>query len=265
MMLSLPWLLGAWVQPRKSSAQWMLLSSALLLAIVGIFMSAARTHVLLLGVLVLVTTFSGKLKGGFWMSWIVLLGGIGYIISSEERLQRFTNLQDTDAVMERLEVSINMHFFQLLSNYPLGNGMGGGGTSIPFFLQRYLVNPIGMENEYARILLEQGVPGLALWLGFFVWVLTRRPVESRDPWNFGRLLQWVVTVALFVNALTGIGLMTSIPQSSMFFLGVGFATTPVLMRKRAPAPLNERKLLGADKMAPVLQLSPSNKHGLGTA
>jgi hypothetical protein len=240
MVLSLPWLLGAWVQPRKSTGHWLLLSTAIVVAIIGIFMSAARTHVLLLGFLVIVTTFSGKLRGGFWLSWIVLIIGVGYVISNEERLQRFTSLADTDAVANRLEGSINVHFFELLATYPLGNGMGAGGTSIPFFLMRYMSNPIGMENEYCRILLEQGLPGLMLWLGFICWIATRRPLDARDPWQFGKLLMWFASLALFVNALTGIGLMTAIPQSTMLFLGVGFATNPVVLRRRAQNPSSGR-------------------------
>jgi hypothetical protein len=143
-----------------------------------------------------------------------------------------------------------MHFFELLGSYPLGNGMGGGGTSIPFFLTRYVVNPIGMENEYCRILLEQGLPGLMLWLGFIGWILTRRPQEARDPWQFGKHLLWYVILAFFVTALTGIGLMTAIPQSTMLFLAVGFATTPVVLRKRAPAPALEKRAVRA-AAAPV--------------
>ena len=45
--------------------------------------------------LVAVVTISGHLRGGQWVRWVVALGLVGYIVSGEERLQRFTTLQDT--------------------------------------------------------------------------------------------------------------------------------------------------------------------------
>jgi hypothetical protein len=49
-----------------------------------------------------------------------------------------------------------------------------------------LRNPVAVENEYARIMLEQGLPGLALWLAFIFWTLTR-PLTT-DPWYLGKWL-----------------------------------------------------------------------------
>jgi hypothetical protein len=225
MVTTLPWLLGAWVQPQLPIAKRCLLASGMASAMLGVFMCAARTPLLLLGVIIVLTTCSGKLRGTLWLGWAIVLGGLGYVVSGEERLQRFTTLQDTHYVITRFEGSVNMNFLELLLTYPLGNGMGAGGTSIPFFLQHLLQEPVGLENEYSRILLEQGLVGLALWLGFVLWYIGRRPTEKCDPWQFGKFLLWFHGIVSFASALTGMGLMTSIPQSMLFFLGVGFCTT----------------------------------------
>jgi hypothetical protein len=246
MVTTLPWLIGAWVQPRVPWWQRLLLASGIAAAMAGAFMSAARTIMAQLVAVLLVTTLSGKLRGGLWLGWIILLGGIAHIVSGEERLQRFTTLQDTEFVTTRLQGSVNLDFLELLRQYPLGNGMGAGGTSIPYFLQHLLSERIGLENEYCRIMLEQGIPGLVLWLAFVVWCAAHPPTERRDPWYLGKRLLWVLGLLGFGLALTGTGLMTAIPQSPMFFLGLGFALT----RHPLPRVRPEQRFLGRRRLSP---------------
>src|SRR5262249_45669469 len=155
----------------------------------GVFMCAARMHVLLLLILVCSATFSGKLRSAYLLGWFLILGAIAYVVSGEERLQRFLSLQETGLV-GRIQGSAHMGFMELMVTYPIGNGMGAGGTSIPFFLVDLLHNPVGLENEYCRLMLEQGIPGLVLWLAFIVWVVQRRPHLPGDPWLLGRRLLW---------------------------------------------------------------------------
>ena len=38
------------------------------------------------------------------------------------------------------------------------------GRACPYFLQNRIRNVVVMENEYARILLELGMPGLLMWV-----------------------------------------------------------------------------------------------------
>jgi hypothetical protein len=181
-----------------------------------------------------VATFSGHMRGTIWVFWALLMFGVLYVVSGEDRMQRFMSLQDTDFVVERIHGSVNMTFIDMLVEFPFGNGLGAGGTSIPFFLQHRLRRPIIMENEYGRILLEQGVAGLALWITFIIWFLGRRPADPRDSWQFGKTLLWVFSLASFAIALTGLGLMISIPTSMMFFLGIGFASAPPVLVRRPP-------------------------------
>jgi len=220
MVVGLPLLAGAAIQKRLRGFHLLLLILGIAAAMLGVLMSAARTHFIAAAIVTIVATFSLRSRIGYAFGWLLLIVAIGWMVSGEERLQRFTQLQDTDAVVERLSGSVNMEFFEIAAQYPFGNGLGGGGTSIPYFLRGEIRNPVGMENEYARIMLEQGVVGLVFWVAFIVWIFTRR--NANDSWYLGRRLAKVACVVFFISALTGTGLLTSIPQTAVFLLLVGW-------------------------------------------
>lgn len=222
MVMGLPLLIGAVMQKRKTNKQFQLLVLGIAAALMGVLMSAARTHFLAAVILVIVAIFSLRSRFGYALGWLVLLAVIGWSISGEQRLQRFMELRDTDSVVERISWSVNMGFFEIATRYPFGNGLGGGGTSIPYFLQDRITNPVGIENEYGRIMLEQGITGLLIWIGFVLWVITRRDKNPSDSWYLGRRLATVGCAVYFLTALMGTGLLTSIPQTSMFLLLVGW-------------------------------------------
>jgi hypothetical protein len=244
MVGTIPWLVGAWMQPRQRPWQRYLVLAGLAAALVGVFMAGARVHLVLLFVLVAVVTLSGQLRGGYWLGWLLLLGGVGYLVSGEERLQRFLTLAKTQEVMERIEGSVNMNFWELFTLYPMGNGLGGGGTSVPFFLRHLIRDPVVMENEYSRILLEQGLVGLALWVAFFAWALTRPAPPPGDSWRMCWRLLWWTCLGNFAASLLGTGLMTAIPQTALIFLSVGFLCVP------RPMPARRRPARGAGAAAP---------------
>jgi len=54
-----------------------------------------------------------------------------------------------------------------------------------------------MENEYARIMLEEGILGLLLWIAFLIWALTRYSANRSDKWYLGQRLAWVACAAVF--------------------------------------------------------------------
>ena len=54
---TLPWLIGMWMQPRLPIWQRILLGSGIVLAMLGVFMCAARTPILILGALIVVTSY----------------------------------------------------------------------------------------------------------------------------------------------------------------------------------------------------------------
>lgn len=222
MVMGLPLLLGAIVQKHKATLHFQLLVLGTVTALVGVLMSAARTHFLVAGLLIIVATFSLRSRFGYALGWLILLCTIGWTVSGEQRMQRFMELRNTDSVVERISWSVNMNFFEIAAEYPFGNGLGGGGTSIPYFLQGRIIHPVAMENEYARIMLEQGILGLVIWIVFILWLTTRWDQDPYDSWYLGRRLAWVSALAFFITGLIGTGLLTSIPQSTLFLLLVGW-------------------------------------------
>jgi hypothetical protein len=222
MVVGLPLLLGALVQKHKANWQLQLLLLGLTSAILGILMSAARIHFLVACTLVIVATFSLRSRFGYALSWLIMLCGIGWVASGQQRLQRFMELGNAETVAERVSWSVNMNFFEIAAKYPFGNGLGGGGTSVPYFLQGLIVNPVAMENEYARIMLEQGILGLVIWVAFILWLLTRWQESRHNTWYLGRRLAWVACASFFAAGLLGTGLFTSVPQTCLFLLLAGW-------------------------------------------
>ena len=150
MIGTIPWILGELLSKQKiglgRASGALILILGLLASLLGIFIAGPRSPVAVLGLLIFLTILSGRVNLGF-VAFTVLLGTIiAYFVSQDERMQRFTELQDIDMVTTRLSGSINMGFFEVLLDYPMGNGMGAGGTSLPFFVQQLLTNAVMMEN-----------------------------------------------------------------------------------------------------------------------
>jgi hypothetical protein len=238
MVMTLPVLLGAWVARRVPGARgpkpaWhtYLLLAALPLTMLGVFMSAARQHAVMLFLLLAVTLVSGRMRMAHRIVWLVGLLVVGALVAQNARLQRFTTLEDDELVRQRVHTSVNESFLDYAAEYPMGNGLGGGGTSMPYFLAKRVRSVGVLENEYGRILLEQGIPGLILWFGFVGWLLFRATRLGAGPWGFGRRLAWVLVVSYFITAFIGFGLLAAIPQSYIFFTLTGWIAT----RERVPA------------------------------
>jgi len=226
MATSLPLLLGAMIQERRGSSRRKLLLIALGASALGVFLSASRSQATMLFVLGLAATFSGRVRNFPWFGWVGLLAVVGILVAMSPRMQRFVTLENTSYVKTRIYSSVSSGFIDLALEYPLGNGLGGGGTSMPYFLQSELRNPVVLENEYARIMLEEGLPGLALWVAFIIWTLTRPLPRETEPWYMGKWLARVALTFCFMTAPTGIGLLTSIPGTALVLVFAGWIVTP---------------------------------------
>jgi O-Antigen ligase len=226
MVMSLPLIMGAWLMSERSPWRYRLLSAAIAASILGVFMSASRSQALILFVLGAVFMLSGVLTERRWLAWLVIVAGIVWLVGTSNRLQRFTLLEDTDMVGQRVSISVNTSFLDFASEYPLGNGLGGGGTSIPYFLQDRLRGAVGMENEYARIMLEEGLPGLVLWIAFILWALSRKGPRRGEPWYLSRRLAWYTCAAYFGTAFIGLGLLTAVPNAAMLLMYAGWVAAP---------------------------------------
>lgn len=222
MVLTLPILVNAWVQRHREVWHKNLLIAGMLAAILGVFMSAARIHFVVLVVLLTVATVCIRMRPVYRVGWVVLLLTIGYIVSTQDRMQRFTTLDNQQFIENRLEASVNTTLFDVMVDYPFGNGLGGGGTSIPFFLADRLKAPVAVESEWGRIELETGLIGLASWCGFLLWVFTRPQANRGDPAFLGMRLAWFAALCFFASGFVGIGLFTSIPQTAILLMLVGW-------------------------------------------
>lgn len=220
-------LLGAWVQRRPVKLDFWLLSAAILASVLGVFMGASRSQALILFLMLGLTFSMGHLSRKVIIRVAVVVACVGWIVINNPRMQRFTSLSDTDYVEARLDYSYSLGgtFFDAAMKYPMGNGLGGGGTSVPYFLRDRLRDPVGMENEYARIMLEQGIPGLLVWLAFIGWALLSPLEKKNDPWRLGLRLARIYLVIAFATGATGTGMLNSIPGTALLLILVGWLST----------------------------------------
>jgi hypothetical protein len=226
MVVSLPYLIEGWERAETRRSR-MLVLLGIAAAMIGVLMSATRQNFILGSVIVLASLVTRRAKASHLAVFALLITGVGWVAMTNVRFQRFKTLSDTEGVTERIAGSVNRGFWEILLEYPMGNGLGGGGTSIPYFLQGEVKNPIGMENEYARILCEQGVVGLMLWIGFAFWFISRAPVAfAKSSWSGARRIVWCLAAFSLATAWIGTGLLTAIPQTMMLLLSMGWVATP---------------------------------------
>jgi len=221
MVMTIPFLLGAW---NRASRTWArnLICAGMAAAMLGVFLGASRSHTVVFFAVVIVAVFTFKLKTLARAGLVAMLLFTAWVVSNNERLQRFATLFDSGFVSTRITASINLPVVEAALEYPFGVGIGGGGTSIPYFLQDQILEPVAAENEYVRIMLEEGVLGLGMWIVFILWLLTR---QSAMPLQVGpgRKLARFATLSYFAFACLGTGMLTSVPHSALMLVAAGWA------------------------------------------
>jgi hypothetical protein len=233
MVLSLPLLAGAWVQRECTTRQRVLLTAGVIAAMLGVFLGASRSHALLFFVQMSTLATFARIGRRNLLALAAIVLVVGYSVYREPRLQRFSRL-DAGSLENRVRDSVNAGFFDALMEYPLGNGLGGG-TSMPYFLQKRVKNAVGVENEYGRILLETGIPGLFLWVAFILFALVNSSGDRSGPWRVGWRLARATVAIFFGTALLGTGLLTSIPGTCLLLLMTGWLCVPRLRAFRIAA------------------------------
>jgi hypothetical protein len=223
MAQSVPWLVGRWADVREGLLEKALMVAALLAAAIGVFLCASRIPVILLVAMGLVVAWQFRTRLGYLVPALLLVVVVAYLVKGNERLQRFASLQDADLVTERIRGSANLSVIELLLSYPMGAGLGSAfGTSIPSFLQHLMTQePIGAENEYARIGLEQSLVGVVLWIGFIVWLLARPRIGWPGGWRVAERLTWLFVVISWATAVLGCGTLLAIPGTCLLLFQMG--------------------------------------------
>lgn len=219
MLAGMPLLAEYWSTGRRWDR--LLAALALVASTLGIFLSAARLPVVMLGGLFAAVLLGRGLAGRHKIALVAGACAIGAFVLANERLQRFRTLEDTSYVESRIHGSTNQRLLEILQEYPLGAGLGrASGTSMPFFLLHLAKPQIGLENEFSRIVIEEGLVGLALWLLFVLWTTTRK-----HPWGtlspFGLRITAASVALSWGSGLIGTGLLTAIPATVLMVLQMG--------------------------------------------
>lgn len=242
MLGSLALLMDRVFGPKVSIFDRWLAAAGVVAAVIGILMCAARQPMVTLAVAALITFFCTRFNLQVGLVAVALV--VALIIAGliDERLHRGTStFQATDIVSGRIQVSANEQFLDLFLRYPLGAGMGSSvGTSIPYFLLAARpTKAIGMENEYCRILIDQGWMGLIIWLGFLVW-LFRRPLmlNLSKPWAIGLTIIYAFCLTGWLTAFIGTGMLASIPGAFLLLMHMGLL---VGIRERGSESIPDKK------------------------
>jgi hypothetical protein len=263
MIFTLP-LITKGMRGRLGSGTRVICAVGVAVALIGVFLSASRTGVLLTAIVVGAMLFDNR-KNPRSLAILVAAGiGVAALVATQPRMQRFMSLSDKEYVAQRMVGSMNLSTLDVVSRYPFGNGLGAGGTSLPYFLQNRVKNVVTVENEYGRLILEEGALGFALWVCFAAWVLIRTGGASRIP---GKLPIQVAIAATFLSGFTGTGFLTAIPSTAFLFLLMGslladWSSTAVSgtgnVLYRIPTGRSRTYSLSGADSAPPLKRAPDN-------
>lgn len=245
MLATLPFLLGLFNAPDLVRRQRLVLAGVMGLTILGVFLCGARSPVILLVLFGAFALVAGVVRWRHRLQLALLAIAVAFVVQGHDRLQRFMTLRDVEFVQDRVRGSVNSTLAEVVIDYPLGAGLArAAGTSIPYFLQADALPQIGLENEYARIAVELGLPGLAIWLAFLGAAVLRGNSRVRDEWQRGRMLMRFYVAACWGTAVLGTGMLTSIPQTSLLLIQMGILLA-VLGPVRSPvASLRRSFVLG---------------------
>ncbi|MCE9608426.1 MAG: hypothetical protein K8U03_26380 [Planctomycetia bacterium] len=256
MVGSLPYIVGRLFNT-KNGTEKLWLIAGVFSALCGVALCAARAPVVAAGIMLLVAWLMSGLSLRVAIPIVLGLAAFATIVSSNERFQRLTSLSEKRVIVTRLQGSVNENFLDLLISYPFGAGMGSSaGTSIPYFLAHRAPKQIGLENEYSRILIDQGWIGLLLWLGFIAWVHFPIPhsIGSRSHIGIGITMMYSASVVTWCTAVIGSGTLSAIPGSILLLINMGV----IVARRQQLAMSARRRPISRSLGARVPRMNPES-------
>lgn len=150
-------------QPGRKAWVRLVLFAVLGLCAWGINLSGARTAIAILGMGILVISWSRRrllLFVALPALAAAFAGGVGVVVDPA-RLERFAALMDPVTVWGRFYIVIAPGI-EFLIDHPLGGGLGRSGHGVPFILGRF-VSPWEVrstDGDFGRIMADYGLAGL---------------------------------------------------------------------------------------------------------
>jgi hypothetical protein len=188
----------------------------------GALGSGARLPILVLAVMVPVLMLRSTKRPGLLIGLAAITVVLGLTVAKTQQFRRIETLRDPEIVAERLGSSVNVSLLDAITDAPLGYGLGMGfGTSIPYFLADSAKNQIGIESEYARIAIEEGVLGVTLWLGFILWSMSKLPFGPGTAGDLVGPAMWIFCCASWLSGLIGAGVLSSVPTTVLVLSQMG--------------------------------------------
>jgi hypothetical protein len=226
LLLTLPLLLNPILDTELRASKRLFFAAATILTVIGVFLAGPRLPVVqLTGFIALMLILPGlKASARVALAACVIVIGLAsaYYVASDERMQRFTTLSNTEMVEARASKTLNVSIVDIFLQYPLGVGLGGVlGSSLPFFLLQYAPELVGAENEYVRIACEQGIIGFAMWGSLIYRLASRKPKAVSKRWSIGTHAMWAFILVSWGTAFIGTGMLQGIPNSVLLLLQMG--------------------------------------------
>ena len=240
------------LQPERPSRLSAVLTWASLVAAgFGTLSSGARSPILVFGLMLPLLMLQSIKKPGLLLGLVAVTLVVLLSVTRTEQFQRIETLADADVVTERVGSSVNVSLVEAMIDAPFGYGLGMGfGTSVPYFLADSAKSQIGMESEYARIAVEEGVIGVALWLSFIGWTMVRLPVGAGRGGDLVGLAMWVYCGASWLSGLIGAGVLTSVPSTVVLLAQMGAVVVRGAAGHGRPSTARVRAALGAGPWEP---------------
>ena len=249
MLASLPFIVNRLFHPQANGTEKLWMLAGLGAACIGIAICASRAPAVAAVIILLMVWFFSGFSARVGIPILIGFTLFVILVLSNERFQRVTSIFEEDTLSRRLGGSVNRNFMELFFDYPFGAGMGSSvGTSIPYFLSNRAPKPIGLENEYSRILIDQGWIGLFLWGMFLFWVHVPWPKlkHVRSNFKFGTLMIYAASITTWCTAVIGSGTLSAVPGSAMLLINMGIivarreefaaAAKRIAVRRRPPSP-----------------------------
>ena len=233
MVATLPFLVGLWGVAQKRILKLLALVS-IPVALLGVLMSATRMNFVIGSVIDSVRNLYHEPEEQPQVVFLLIIAFDGFAALRNERFQRFKSLSDTDSVSDRVAGSVNRGFFEILLEYPMGNGLAGAAPAFLIFCKTRSRIPSEWKTNTRASSASRALSAFSCGSGFWAGSFSEPASPSRPA--AGRLPETDLglTAIAFGTAWIGTGLLTSIPGTVLIVIGLGWTSLPQL-QERLPA------------------------------